>query len=78
MSDVPFNSRVVGLKEMLVDMGDGTHALRITLPNGATGASAIGNPTDAAWNGSDPAPSLIAIMKAVHAQLVAINANTGT
>lgn len=32
-------------------------------------AIAIGNPDDAAWNGSDPEASLISIQKAIYAEL---------
>lgn len=38
----------------------------------------IGAPDDAAWDGSAPSATLIAIMKAIHAQLVIVASNTTT
>lgn len=34
---------------------------------GGSSSAAIGEPTDPAWNGSDPSASLISIMKAIYA-----------
>lgn len=69
---------VEGVQKRMKDMGDGTHA-EVVFLSGASGGSgtAIGSPTDPAWNGTDPSASLISIMKAVHARLVEIENNTG-
>lgn len=43
---------------------------RVTVVGGDM-ATAIGSPSDAAWNGTDESPSLIAIQKAIYAALSA-------
>jgi hypothetical protein len=73
---VPFLDGLIRMK----DMGDGTYAPVVFIAGGAEGGAevtAIGSPTDPAWNGSDASASLISIMKACYGQLVQINENTG-
>lgn len=47
---------------------DGTQNVTVV---GGDFATAIGSPDDAAWNGTDPSPSLIAIQKAIYAAVSA-------
>lgn len=68
-----------GVKLRFKDLGDDTFAMVVA---GAEGdqeidLSAIGSPTDPAWNGSSPSASLISIMKACYGQLKIIADNTG-
>jgi hypothetical protein len=72
---------IEGLRQAFRDLGDGSYArVVVAMLEEASqgGSSSLGSPTDAAWDGQASSASLIAIMKAVHAQLVAINQNTGT
>lgn len=75
-----------GVMKKMVDLGDGTHAEVVAIggldgnveitgdANIDTSAleTAIGAPSDAAWNGEPGPASAIAILKAIHAQLVLI------
>lgn len=71
------------LPNLIGDGSRGVEAVPVLLvgPDGtiyqAAGTASVGNPGDVAWNGTDPNPTLISIMKACHAQLATIAANTG-
>lgn len=43
-----------------------------------TRSAAVGEPDDAAWNGTDPEASVISILKACYAKLAEIATNTAT
>lgn len=64
-----------GLKRRLIEVAPGIYAEEVVVASLAS--DAIGNPSDAPWNGSDPEASLISILKGCYQQLATIANNTG-